>query len=189
MERSSDADLLRRSPEPDAVEAFYRRHVDTVMRFAVRRCATSEDVADLVSITFLEVIAAAGSYDPRRGPARPWLLGIAARCLADHLRDRYRRADALQRLGARPVFTPDEAERVEAMIDAERLAAPLAQGLRHLTDAERDLLLLVAEEGLPVAEAARALGIPAPAARMRLSRARRKLRPFLTTTTSWRPAS
>ena len=72
------------------------------------------------------------------------------------------------------------------MIDAARLAAPLEQGLRQLTDAERELLLLVAEEGLPVAEAGRALGIPAPAARMRLNRARRKLRPFIT---NWRPAS
>ena len=75
------------------------------------------------------------------------------------------------------------------MIDAERLAAPLERGLRQLTVAERELLLLVAEEGLAIAEAARALGIPAAAARMRLSRARRKLRPFLTATTSWRPAS
>ena len=181
-----DAELLRQSPDPDAVEAFYRRHVDTVMRFAVRRCATPEDVADLVSITFLEVIGAASSYDPRRGPVRPWLLGIAARCCADHLRDHYRRADALKRLGARPAFSPDEAEHIERMIDAERLAAPLEHGLRQLTDAERDLLLLVAEEGLPVAEAGRALGIPAPAARMRLNRARRKLRPFIT---NWRPAS
>jgi RNA polymerase sigma factor (sigma-70 family) len=189
VEHFSDADLLRRSPDPDAVEAFYRRHVGTVMRFAVRRCAIADDVADLVSITFLEVIAGASSYDPRRGPARPWLLGIAARCLADHLRDRYRRAELLQRLGDRPAFTPDEAERIDAMIDAERLAEPLEHGLRHLTGAERELLLLVAEEGFAVAEAARALGIPAAAARMRLSRARRKLRPFLTTATSWRAAS
>ena len=182
----SDAELLGRSPDPDAVEAFYRRHVGTVMRFAVRRCSRPEDVADLVSITFLEVIGAAGTYDAKRGPARPWLLGIAARCLADHLRDSYRRAEAFQRLGAHPALTPDDAERVEGMIDAARLAEPLELGLRQLTDAERELLLLVAEEGLPVAEAGRALGIPAPAARMRLNRARRKLRPFIT---NWRPAS
>ena len=186
---SSDAELLRRSPAPDAVEASYRRHVEEVMRFAVRRRSTPDDVADLVSITFIEVIAAARTYDARRGPVRPWLLGIATRCLADHLRDRYRRDELLRRLGERPAFTHGEAERVEAMIDAQRLAAPLERGLRQLTGAERELLLLVAEEGLGVAEAARALGIPAAAARMRLSRARRKLRPFLTATTSWRPAS
>ena len=160
MEHSSDAELLRRSPDPDAVEAFYRRHVDTVMRFAVRRCATPEDVADLVSITFIEVIASRALLRRAPRPRRPWLLGIATRCLADHLRDRYRRAETLQRLGERPAFTPAEAERVEAMIDAERLAAPLERGLRQLTVAERELLLLVAEEGLAIAEAARALGIP-----------------------------
>ena len=83
------------------------------------------------------------------GPARPWLLGIAARCLADHLRDRYRRAEAFQRLGAQPAFTPDEAERVDGD-DRRRRGSPSrsSTGLRQLTDAERELLLLVAEEGL-----------------------------------------
>jgi RNA polymerase sigma factor (sigma-70 family) len=174
-----DAELLRRIPDADAVERFYRRHVDAVLRFAARRCRTPEDVADLVSITFLEVLTSARGYNPRRGPARPWLLGIASRCLADQLRDGYRRAQALERLGARPALTPDEAETVERMIDSARLAAPLERALRHLTDAERELLLLVAEDGLEVAQAARVLGIPAAAGRMRLSRARRKLRPYL----------
>jgi RNA polymerase sigma-70 factor (ECF subfamily) len=45
-----------------------------------------------------------------------------------------------------------------------------------LTPAERELFLLVADDGLSVAEAARSLGCSAVAGRMRLARARRKLR-------------
>ena len=36
-----------------------------------------------MSTVFLEVFSAASSYDRRRGEVRVWLLGIAARCLAD----------------------------------------------------------------------------------------------------------
>ena len=153
-------------------EAFYRRNVDSVQRFAARRCARPEDAADLVSSTFLEALRGFASYDPSRGAERPWLLGIASRCLADQWRDAYRQA--VPAVDA-PVTVEDD---VVARVDATRLSEPLARGLRRLTPAERDVLLLVADD-VPVAEAGRALGIPAPAARMRLRRARMKLVAFL----------
>lgn len=65
-----DADLLAAVPEADAVRTLYARHVDAVFRFAVRRCGSPEDVADLVSTVFLEMFAAAASYDPQGRGAR-----------------------------------------------------------------------------------------------------------------------
>ena len=63
------------------------------------------------------------------------------------------------------------------MLDAARLGPRLADALdRRLTTSERDLFLLVAADGLTPAQAARSLGLSAVAGRMRLSRARRKLR-------------
>ena len=46
----------------------------------------------------------------------------------------------------------------------------------QLTRAEQALFLLVAHDRLPVADAARSLGLSSVAGRMRLARARRKLR-------------
>lgn len=175
-EQSLDADLLAAVPDPDAVRALYARHVDAVFHFAVRRCRNPEDVADLVSTVFLEVFSAAASYDRRRGEARVWLLGIAARCLADQRRSDYRRSELVTRLGTVPRFLADEHERVEAMVDASRLAPSAERALAELTDAEQALFLLVAHDGLPVADAARSLGLTPVAGRMRLARARRKLR-------------
>jgi RNA polymerase sigma factor (sigma-70 family) len=175
--RSIDADLLAAVPDADAVRALYERHVDAVFHFAVRRCRNPEDVADLVSTVFLELFAAAASYDRRKGEARPWLLGIAARCLADQRRSDYRRAELVARLGTAPELLGDEFERVEAMIDAARLAPAAEQALmEQLTEAEQGVFLLVAHDGLRVADAGRSLGLTPMAARMRLARARRKLR-------------
>jgi RNA polymerase sigma-70 factor (ECF subfamily) len=171
-----DADLLAAVPDPDAVGGLYARHVDAVFRFAVRRCSNPEDVADLVSSVFLEVFSAAASYDRRRGEVRAWLLGIAARCLADQRRSEYRRAELVIRLGAAPELRGDEHERVDAMLDAARLAPSVERALAQLTEAEQALFLLVAHDQLPVADAARSLGLSPVAGRMRLARARRKLR-------------
>jgi RNA polymerase sigma factor (sigma-70 family) len=174
--RLFDADLVAAVPDADAVRALYARHVDAVFRFAVRRCRNPEDVADLVSTVFLEMFSAAASYDRRRGGVRVWLLGIAARCLADQRRADYRRAELVMRLGTAPELRGDEHERVERMLDAARLAPSAERALGELTEAERALFLFVAHDQLSVADAARSLGLTPVAGRMRLARARRKLR-------------
>jgi RNA polymerase sigma-70 factor, ECF subfamily len=174
---NSDAALLARVPAPEAVAALYERHVDAIYRFALRRCASPQDVGDLVGTVFMEMFAAARSYDRRRGTARAWLLGIAVRCLADQQRDGYRQAELGQRLAWIAEFESDEFETVTDEIDAARAAPAVRQALSNdLTDQEREIFLLVAAEGLSVANAARALGVTAGTGRMRLSRARRKLR-------------
>jgi RNA polymerase sigma-70 factor (ECF subfamily) len=174
--RFVDADLLAAVPDAEAVRELYARHVDAVFRFAVRRCRNPEDVADLVSSVFLEMLSSAASYDRRRGEVRVWLLGIAARCLADQRRSAYRRSQLVNRLGTAPELRGDEHERVEAMLDAARLARSVERALAELTEAEQALFLLVAHDELPVADAARSLGLSPVAGRMRLTRARRKLR-------------
>ena len=178
--RRSDAELLARVPAADAVGTFYERHVDAVFRFAVRRCRSPEDVADLVSTVFLEVFSAAASYDRRRGDARAWLIGITSRCLADQQRAGYGRAALAEKLAAVPELRDEEHDRVERMIDAARAAPAVERALsEQLTSAERDMFLLVAHDDLTAAQAARCLGLTAVAGRMRLARARRKLRTAL----------
>jgi RNA polymerase sigma-70 factor (ECF subfamily) len=176
----SDADLLAQVPAADAVQALYERHVDAVFRFAVRRSRGPDEVADLVATVFLELFAAAPSFDRRRGEVRPWLLGIAARCLADQQRAGYRRLALQDRLESVPALRDDEYDRVEGMIDAARAAPAIEHALvEHLTVSERELFRLVADDGLTVAQAARCLGLTPVAGRMRLARARRKLKAAL----------
>lgn len=173
----TDAVLLARVPAADALDELYSRHVDAVFRFAVRRCRNADDVADLVSTVFLELFSAAASYDGRRGDARPWLLGIAARCLADQRRRGQRHLEVAEALAGLPHFSEDEQERVDSIIDAARAAPALEAALAaQLTQSERDLFLLVAYDELSVADAARSLGLTPVAGRMRLARARKKLK-------------
>ncbi len=76
-----------------------------------------------------------------------------------------------------PTLAEDDYELVERTIDASRLAPAAEAALTgELTRAERALFLLVSHDGLSVADAARSLGLSPVAGRMRLARARRKLR-------------
>jgi RNA polymerase sigma factor (sigma-70 family) len=161
---------------PAAFEEIYRRHVGSVVAFAARRCRRSEEVHDLVGAIWLEVIGAVPRFDPTKGRALPWILGVAANLAADGRRRQAREAEALRRLAGRRVLDDDDHARLEAMIDAERSARPLIAGKNGLPASERIALELVVFDGLTAVEAGEALGVDAAAVRMRLARARRKLR-------------
>jgi len=175
----SDAQLLTAASagSADAYSTFFRRHVDPITRYAVRRCSNPEDVADLVAECFLVALQAAHRYVPETDTALPWLFGISRRLLAKQRR-KYagNRRLEVKASNAFPVFSAAEDNEIASAIDAARQAPALERALDSLTVAEREVLELVAYDGLTPSEAAAALDITPNAARLRLSRARRAVR-------------
>ena len=163
--------------DPAAFSEFYRAHVGEVTRFVARRVADPQLVADLTAEVFLAVIEAASRYRGSAGGPRTWMFGIARNVIGAEFRRsaRERRAEAM--IAGRRLLDGDDVERLVAKIDAARQVRGLHEELRALPDGERAVLELVAVDGLTVAEAAAALGIRPVAARVRLHRARRALRP------------
>src|SRR5215468_3216165 len=134
----SDADLVpRMRHDPAALEAFYRGNVGRVTRFAARRCSSPADVADVVSATFMTAIDAAASFDPRRGTPRAWLLGIAAHELARLYRRAGRERRAAARYGGHRLLDDDDHARLEAQIEAQRLAPAVRDALGRAPESER----------------------------------------------------
>lgn len=172
----TDKDLLSRlSTDPAAFETFYWRHLDRVIGFTARRVRIPADVADVVAATFLTVLTAARSYDPGRGEPTAWLLGIAARLIANEDRRRRRESSATARIVGHRLVDASDIERLEERIDAARSSEQVAEALGRLKPRAREVLLLVSADGLTPAQAARVLGISAAACRMRLTSARRAL--------------
>jgi RNA polymerase sigma factor (sigma-70 family) len=175
----TDRELLAATAAGDgeAFAMFWRRHMSTVMAFGIHRCASSEDVADLVADTFLAAFKAAGRYRAETASAAPWLLGIATRLASNQHRRLARRRRVSRRVaGEPPRFTGEEYDAVEAAIDAARQAPHVQAALRAMPVGDRRVLELVAYEQLSPTEAALALGISPNAARLRLARARKWLR-------------
>lgn len=101
-----------------------------------------------------------------------WLFGVARRVLANQRRSRTRR----ERLNARLRALPQDASAVDTIAFARADAQAVLAALPHLSERDRDVLLLAAWEGLSYAQIARVLDCSENAAMIRLHRARSRLR-------------
>jgi RNA polymerase sigma-70 factor (ECF subfamily) len=161
--------------DPEAFEVFYREHIDALQRFIARRVASPEAAADLTADVFLAAIQAADTYDPRTGPAKAWLFGIARHRIADSYRAAERESRATAAVVGRELLDADDLARIHERLDAAVTARELYRRLDSIPEPERAVLELVALDELTVAEAAGALQITTVAARVRLHRARKRL--------------
>jgi DNA-directed RNA polymerase specialized sigma24 family protein len=85
-DRRSDAELLREADaDAAAFSELYARHVETVYRWFRRRIEWA--ASDLTAETFARAWLIRRRFrDERDGSALPWLIGIAAKLLADAAR-------------------------------------------------------------------------------------------------------
>lgn len=162
--------------DPEALDCFYRAHVDDVIAYFARRCSSPHDVADLTAETFVAAIDAAVRYDPRRGRPIAWLIGIARLVWLRHLRSRATERRAMARISGRRLLDDSDIQRLEERIDAAQRAKRLAVGFAALTEREREVVDLVDGAGFTHAEAASALGISGGVLRIRLHRAHNRIK-------------
>jgi RNA polymerase sigma-70 factor (ECF subfamily) len=145
-------------------ERLYREYADRVHAYALRR-TTPTAADDVVAEVFLVVWR---RLERVPDEPLPWLLGVARRVLANRRRSESRAAALNERLaGGRP---PQEPTVVSPEVD-DRVQRALA----GLGERDRELVLLIAWEGLRVNEAAQALGVRAGTLAVRLHRARQRL--------------
>jgi len=166
-------------PADDAVaefEALYRANVAAVTAYFARRSADPQTVADLTADTFVQVITSFATFDPRKGTPRAWVFGIARRIYAAHCQAHNQQRSRVERLAGRRELAPDEIGDLIDRIDAERAGRALVTGLTSLPAADRAVVELVDLAGLQAAEAALVLGLAPGTLRMRLMRARARLR-------------
>ena len=161
--------------DPDALEAFYREHIEAVQRFVARRVEGPEDAADLTAEVFLAAIHASRDYRGEAAAPRAWLYGIARNVVASHHRSSARALRAVHRIDARELLDDEATDRIVARIDSERAARGIYRSLADLPQRQRAVVELVAVDELSLAEAAMALGISPGNARVLYHRARRRL--------------
>jgi len=146
----------------DSYEQFYAHYHPYVAAFVARRVSV-EDAADLVAEVFS---IAWRRRDAVPDDALPWLYTTARNVVGD----KYRSTKRLQALRQKLIDAPVEATTDPADVAADR--DRLFRAFAGLADDDRELLLLVAWEGLSSDDIARVLGISSGAAAVRRHRAR-----------------
>ncbi|SPT58807.1 RNA polymerase sigma factor [Actinomadura madurae] len=132
--------------DEDEFAAVYAATYKALLAYALRRCDTPEDAADVVAETFATAWRRVADM-PAGDEARLWLYGVARRVLANHRRGvlRHSRKTAALRAELRAAAPAQD-------------ASPVSDVFRALPDRDRELLALVAWEGLSVAQIATVLG-------------------------------
>jgi RNA polymerase sigma-70 factor (ECF subfamily) len=158
-------------------EEAYRRCGTAVLGYAMRRAATRDDAFDIVAETFATAWRRRADMPTDPEQLRPWLFAIARHCLANTLRSHHRASRLGERLAAAFAGTtlPDP-----SFVHERRAEGRLViEALEQLSPDDCQLVTMIAWEGMTPAQAAAVLGVTPGTARVRLHRARVRLRAVL----------
>ncbi len=137
-------------------EQIYAEHREAVRAYVRRRCPEAV-VDDVVSETFVVCLRKIDRVPPE---PLPWLYAVAWKTLANERRKRARVSPSEVRLVVEPEPVGD---------------GILAAAFNHLSKKDREVLRLIAWEGLSLTDAAMALGCSGVACRVRFHRAKSRL--------------
>jgi RNA polymerase sigma-70 factor (ECF subfamily) len=158
----------------EAFDELVRRTYVDLFTLAVRLTGNEEDARDVVQDAYLRAWKGIGKF---RGDAAlsTWLYRITANCASTHLSRRRRTRTEPLLPGFEPADAHHEAQ-PEAMAETSLDLAEIARAVDGLPPKLRAVVVLRDVYGLPHDAIAEELGISLSAAKVRLHRARKRLR-------------
>jgi RNA polymerase sigma-70 factor, ECF subfamily len=146
---------------------LYHSYERRLYGFGLRLLGEPGLAEELVQETWVRLWQSAPRFDPDRGTVRAFLFTIARRVAVDL----YRRPSS-RRLGAEQ----EDAGAVEAAADQVLLAVTVRDAMESLSPAHREVLELVYDEDLKLADVAERLDVPLGTVKTRAHHALRGLR-------------
>lgn len=147
---------------PDEAERLVETYSDLILRLSLSWVRSSHDAQDICQTVLLKRLEYTGTF-PAPEAERAWIVRVTINTCKNLRRSFWRRNVVGMECVADPVAPEPE-------------PGGLLEELRHLPDRDREVLLLRYYMGYDAQEIAALLGIGTDAVRMRLSRARRRLK-------------
>lgn len=159
-----------REQDPEALEEFYYRTSTSVYGFALSVLKNAQDAEDVMHDLYLQVWSGAGSY---RAAGKPmaWVMTITRNLCLQKLREYRKRSDIPQEDWETYIGGNDKMSPEDKLI--------LSECLKHLSDAERQVVVLYAVSGFKHREIAKLLEMPLSTVLSKYNRAMKKLRKFM----------
>jgi len=146
---------LARGGDAEAFGQLYDHYHGSVYRFVYYRTRSQTLAEDLTSETFLRALRNMGGFRWQGKDFGAWLMTIARNLCTDHFKaGRTRLEMTTEDMGAHD----DATEGPESAVLASLTNEVLLDGLRQLSDEQRDCLIMRFLQGLSIAETAEVLG-------------------------------
>lgn len=171
-----------RAGSPHAFNTLVNAYQDTAYNVAYRVLGHADAAADATQEAFLSAYRALAGF--RGGSFKAWLLRIVTNACYDQLRLKKRRPQAsLEDMVEDPDYATaliDHGESPEDVLIRQDLAQALEAGIAKLPFDQRVVLVLSDVQGFSYEEIGEATGASLGTVKSRLSRARARLRDYLT---------
>jgi RNA polymerase sigma-70 factor (ECF subfamily) len=141
--------------DPKAFRALYEQQASHLYGLALRMTREPSLAADALHDTFFQVWKQAARFDPSRGTAEAWLIGLVRFRAIDILRRRRR-----EEPGYEPPESADDTPNALEQLSTSRETVALYRCLATLEDAQQRIIRLAFVEGLSHAELATHLATP-----------------------------
>ncbi|MSP13143.1 MAG: sigma-70 family RNA polymerase sigma factor [Chloroflexi bacterium] len=189
----NETDLIS-SAQNGQVRAFnelVRTYQSLVYNVAYRILGEGEAAADVTQEAFFSAYRAIGDF--RGGSFKAWLLRIVTNSAYDHLRRKKRRPqtsleELLEEEGEAHEILPDPGVGPEAQAMQKELGRIIQRGIDALPEEQKIMVILSDVQGLSYEEIADITGTNLGTVKSRLSRARGRLREYLTSQQELLPA-
>jgi len=149
---------------------LYSRHAAGIFRFAYFLCGNRELAEDIAAETFARALTASDRINP--GTVKAYLHAVARNLFLDWTRKQKPQVPTPDGI-PEPI---DPAPSPEAVVAARLDLEAARDALQHLPEGERSALLMAAVGELPYEEIGAALGCSVAAVKLRVHRARIRLR-------------
>jgi RNA polymerase sigma-70 factor (ECF subfamily) len=138
----SEARLIRlaRRGDTGAFAALYDRHYGAVYRYCYYRVSDTVLAQDLASEVFVRMVAKLGTFKICGRPLLAWLYTIARNLIADMHRENGKLRELP--LDAAEELASDGRQDLAQRVDQQLQADGLASALKHLTEEQRQVVLL-----------------------------------------------
>lgn len=175
---NSDNDLWDRvlAGESAALGAVFDCHLERVYRHALSLLKNVHDAEDVAAMAFFELWRHRARVRVVGGSVLPWLLTTATNLCRNSTRSARRYRALLDSLPRSEASASAEQAAFDGGDPFDSVNENLLREMRRLPEKTAALLILTAIQGYSIGEASQAVGLPAGAARARLSRAKASLR-------------
>lgn len=170
-----DIALLKRISDKEmvAMESFYRRHENSVYRFALKKLNNEFEAAEIVNTVMLEVWNSAARFEGR-SKVLTWLIGIAHHRIIDLMRKRKQNHVTVD--DAEPILDETDDADMEKIVFAAQTRDVINHCLNKLSGDHKQIIEMLFYQEATYQEMAESIGCSVGTIKSRVHHAKKSIK-------------